>query len=350
MKAMRRACIVGGVALVAALGIGGCGSDSEGAASSGGGGDKTLGISLPYVTNDFFVALDSITQAQAKSDGWKVLASTDAKQKVDQQVTDVTNLISRGVTGLVIDPADSAGIVPALNAAEKDDIPVVLVDVGATGGKAYMTVTTDNAKAGEQACQQMIKSLKGVSGATVLELQGDLASDVGRARTDGFESCMRQNAPDIKIVAKPTKWQGPAAADAAQTVLAQQQIDGIYMQSDCAMQAPVQSVLKQAGKTAKVGEPGHIVLGAIDGCPPSLDAITAGTLDFTVEQPIVAYAGRVTSFLDAALAGKPQQEGPDGKGGEIVKAPTGLQDNVPATLVTKSNVDDPDRWGRKIKP
>jgi len=340
-----------GVGLAAAaLAVGGCGGDDEGA--GGGSEDKILGISLPYVTNDFFVALNEITRQQGEKAGWDVLETTDAKQKVDQQVTDVNNLLSRGVTGLALNPGDSSGIVPALNAAEEDGVPVVLMDVGATGGKAYMTVTTDNRKAGELACQQMVKALTdaGVKSGTVLELQGDLASDVGRARTEGFEECMKQQAPDTEIVAKPTKWQGPAAADATQTVLAQQQIDGIYMQSDCAMLAPVQATMRQAGKLVPAGEPDHIVLGGIDGCPPALTAIEDGTLDFTVEQPIVAYAERVTRFLDEALEGVEQKVGPDGDGGQIVEAPTGLMDIVPATLVTKDNVDAPDRWGGQINP
>jgi ribose transport system substrate-binding protein len=350
MKGRRRALSIGAAGLAAAaLAVGGCGSGDDG---GGGSGDKTLGVSLPYVTNDFFVALNEITRQEAKGDGWNVLETTDAKQKVDQQVTDVNNLISRGITGLALNPGDSSGIVPALNAAEKADVPVVLMDVGATGGKAYMTVTTDNRKAGEQACKQTAKLLKeaGKESGTVLELQGDLASDVGRARTEGFDECMKQEAPNIKIVAKPTKWQGAAAADATQTVLAQQDIDAIYMQSDCGMQAPVQAAMRQAGKLVPAGEDGHIVLGAIDGCPPSLKAIEDGTLDFTVEQPIVGYAKRVTKYLSEAIDGVKQKVGPDGDGGRIVEAPTGLMNIVPATLVTKENAADPERWGGQINP
>lgn len=328
----------------------GCGSDDGDNGS--GSEDKILGISLPYVTNDFFVALNEITRNEASENGWNVLETTDAKQKVDQQVTDVNNLISRGITGLALNPGDSSGIVPALDAAEKAGVPVVLMDVGATGGHAYMTVTTDNRRAGEMACEQMVKLFKEqdrMSG-TVLELQGDLASDVGRARTEGFEECMKQKAPDVEIVAKPTKWQGPAAADATQTVLAQQEIDGIYMQSDCAMQAPVLAAMRQANKLVPAGDPGHIVVGGIDGCPPSLEAIEKGELDFTIEQPIVDYAKRVTKYLNEALEGVEQEVGPDGEGGEIVEAPTGLMDIVPAILVTKENADDPERWGLQINP
>jgi ribose transport system substrate-binding protein len=346
----RRKAIGGAMALaVIAAAATGCGSSSS--SSSGSAGSKTMGISLPYVTNDFFVALNAQTRAEAKKDGWKLLASTDAKQKVDQQVTDVTNLIDQGATGLVLDPGDSSGIVPALNYAAKQGVPVVLVDVGATGGKAYMTVTTNNAKAAETACGQLVKSLtaQNVTAGTVLELQGDLASDAGRQRSDGFESCMKQKAPNIKIVAKPTKWQAAAAADATQTVLSQQKIDGIYLASDCAMQAAVQAALKQAGKTATVGAPGHVVLGAIDGCPPSLAAIKAGTMDFTVEQPIVKYGQRVVHWLDQAKKNAQPKVGPDGFGGQIVTAPTGLLDYVPATLVTKVNVDSPELWGNTIK-
>jgi ABC-type sugar transport system substrate-binding protein len=112
---------------------------------------------------------------------------------------------------------------------------------------------------------------------------------------------MKENYPEVEIVARPTHWQGPEAADATQSVLAAQDIDGIYMQTDCGHLTPVTSVMRQDGKLLKVGEDGHIILGGIDGCPPALEAIKEGTLDFTVEQPLFDYGQRVVYLLDGAV-------------------------------------------------
>jgi ribose transport system substrate-binding protein len=333
---------------VSLLVLSGCGSSSSTQAQT----QKVLGISLPFLSNEFFIVLDKLMEKDLKADGWRILPFSNANQKVDQQITDVNNLIAEGATALIVDPFDSSGIIPALNAADKAHVPVVLVDVGATGGKAYMSVHSDNKQAGGQVCDQMGKVLgqkNGSPSGTVLELQGDLSGVAGLDRTSGFEDCMKAKYPAVRVIARPTHWNGTEAANATQTIVATQSIDAIYAQSDCGMAAPVIATLKQAGKLVPVGQSGHIVIGAIDGCPPTLDAIRNGTLDFTVEQPIVSYAQRCAYFLDAALKGKNFGAGQDGFGGQMVTAPTGLEDLPPLTLVTKDNVEDPNLWGNQAK-
>jgi ABC-type sugar transport system substrate-binding protein len=333
--------------LLAAVFVAACGSTGTGSQSPSQ-TKKVLGISLPYLSNEFFIVLDKLIEKDMKAAGWRVLPFSNANQKVDQQITDVNNLIAQGATALIVDPFDSTGIIPALNAADKAGVPVALVDVGATGGKAYMSIRSDNKQAGAQVCDEMGKLLtkNGSPTGTVLELQGDLAGVAGLDRTAGFEDCMKSKYAQVKVLPRPTHWNGTEAANATQTIVSTQSIDAIYAQSDCGMVAPVLAVLKQ-GKLLPVGQPGHIILGAIDGCPPTLADIRQGTVDFTVEQPILAYAQRCAYFLEAALQKKSFQPGPDSFGGEIRKAPTGLEDVPPLTLVNKANVDDSKLWGNQ---
>jgi ABC-type sugar transport system substrate-binding protein len=341
-----------------------CGSDSEssdttaaGAGSettaSGGGGAELgkAGVSVFSLSNEFLASEAKLAAAALSAGGWEALPPVDAKASVDQQVTDVNNLIAAGVAGLVIDPADSAGIVPALNAAEKAGVPVVLVDVGASGGKAYMTVRVDNAAAAAQVCDQMGKMLTeaGKPNGTVLQLQGILAQQAGQQRTSGFDECMAKNYPDIKIIRQPTDWDAKKAADATQTVVSSETVDAIYMHSDCALLTGVQSALKQIGKLTPKGDPNHIILGAIDGCAAALDAIRAGTLDFTVEQPLVTYASLSAKYLTDAANGVQPTEGPAAPSGKIVKNVTGYEHILDAVLVTDKNVEDADRWGNAAK-
>lgn len=311
----------------------------------------TAGVSVFSLANEFLASEAKLAAAALGAGGWDVRPPVDAKASVDQQVTDINNLIAAGVTGLVIDPADSAGIVPALNAAEKAGVNVVLVDVGASGGKAYMTVRVDNAAAAAQVCDQMGKLLTdaGKSKGTVLQLQGMLAQEAGQQRTSGFDECMAQKYPDITIIRQPTDWDAKKAADAVQTVVSSQNIDAVYMQSDCALLAGVQSALEQIGKSAPKGDPNHIILGAIDGCAAALDAIRAGTLDFTVEQPLVTYAELSAKYLTDAANGVQPTEGPAKPSGKIVKNVTGYEHILDAVLVTDQNVEDPNRWGNAAK-
>lgn len=335
--------------VAAMFGMAACSAQPTDGGSTDGGETRTAALSMPYLTNQFMVSLNDKTVGALQEEGWNVLSTTDAGSQPDKQVQDVKNLIAAGATALAIDPFDSGAIVAALDAAEEAGVPVVLVDVGASGGTSYMTVRADNVGAAATVCEEMGARLVeryGEAKGTVLQLQGELSSIAAQDRTKGFEDCMAENYPDVEIISQPTNWDGAKAANAAQTVVASRDIDGIYLQSDCGMLSPVQAVLQQAGKSTAVDDPDRIIIGAIDGCPTTLEAIRAGEIDFTVEQPLNAYGQRVAYFLDAALAGKTFSEGPDEFGGQIVKTATGSLENlVPATLVTRENVDEGTLWG-----
>ena len=341
---MLRRALMGAVALPLAIAAYG--------ASQAVSAEKKIGaVSIFSLANEFLASEAKLATASLAALGWETLPIVEAQSSVEQQVTDVNNLIAAGATGIIIDPADSAGIVPALNAAEKAGVKVVLMDVGATGGKAYMTVRVDNAEAGAAACSQMGKLLQqgGKANGTILELQGIMAQQAGQQRSSGFHDCMKANFPDIKIISQPTDWDPSKAADATQTVLASQKIDAIYMHSDCALLSGVLAALKQADALRPVGDAGHIVTGAIDGCAAALDAIRAGSLDFTVEQPLVKYGEMAAKYLDDAINGVVVNPGDVPGNGKIVETVTGLEHIVPAVLITKENVEDPTNWGNAAR-
>jgi ribose transport system substrate-binding protein len=334
-------------ALVAATTLAACGDDDDGGGSGGGGGsgDLKLGLSIPFLSTPFFVVMTDQVRSETDALGIDMLEPTNADQDAGQQITDVRTLIDQGATGLLAALVDAGAIGPALDYAESRDVPAVVVDDKPSQGKVFMTVRADNAGMGAQACEVMGKQLKGKG--KVLSLQGNLATTNGRDRTDGFNECMADKYPDVQIIERPTKWQTPAAANQAQTVVtATPDLAGIYMQSDSVMLSAVLQVLERAGKDAKVGEPGHVTLVSIDGTPPALDAIRNNQLDASISQPLDLYSKYGVEYLQAAKEGKTFKPGPSEHGSEIVKDENGnLMDLLPSPTVTKENVDDKDLWG-----
>jgi ribose transport system substrate-binding protein len=332
------------VALLAATTLAACGDDDDGG-GGGGGGDLKLGLSIPFLSTPFFVVMTDQVRSETEAAGIEMLEPTNADQDSGQQITDVRTLIDQGATGILAALVDAGAIGPALDYAESRDIPVVVVDDKPSQGKVYMTVRADNAGMGAQACEVMGQKLKGKG--KVLSLQGNLATTNGRDRTDGFNECMAEKYPDIEITERPTKWQTPAAANQAQTVLtATPDLNGIYMQSDSVMLSAVLQVLKRAGKDAKIGEPGHITLVSIDGTPPALDAIRDNVLDASISQPLDLYSKYGVEYLQDAVEGKEYKPGPSEHDSEIVKDENGnLMDLLPSPTVTKKNVDDKGLWG-----
>jgi ribose transport system substrate-binding protein len=313
--------------------------------SATGSGGTTVGYSAPFLSAQFEVVLQDQVVALAESKGLDMLAPTNADSDSGKQITDIANLISGGAQSLIVVANDSKAIIPALDNANANDVPVVAIDIGPDGGDVYAIVRADNVGMGEIACHDMAEAI-GEQG-KVLSLQGAATSINGRERTEGFHDCITESYPGITLIERPTDWDPTKQADALQTVLtANPDLAGIFQQSDYAL-SPTLNVLEQAGRDARVGEPGHIYDISIDGTPQALDLVREGVLDAAISQPLDAYAKYGVQYLQDALDGKTLETGPTDHDSEIVEFNGNLMDLLPATLVTKENVDDPSLWGNQ---
>lgn len=325
------------------LGLAACGGSSgessEGGSSEGG----KVGYSESFLTDAFQVQLVKQLGAQAKAQSVDLLPATDAGGDAAKQNSDITTLLGQGVKGLIVVPVDSKAVVPAIEQANKRNVPVVSVDLGAVSGGIAMVVRADNVYMGEAGCQHMGKQLKGKG--TVLNLQGDLATSNGQDRSKGFVDCMSSEFPDIKVISKPMEWKPEKCTEAAQTVLSTQQINGIFMGSESVCLSGVQKVLKTQKKLTQADSAGHIVSVGIDGSPAALDAVRAGTLDAVISQPLDLYAKYGISYIKEAMAGTKFEAGPTDHDSTIVKVGESFEDRLPSPTVTKENVDDKSLWG-----
>lgn len=93
-----------------------------------------VGLSLSTLNNPFFVALRDGAQQAAQKAGVRLIV-LDAQDRVDKQVSDIEDLIQRRVRVILINPTDSAAVVPAIQKANTAGIPVITVDRSAAGGK-----------------------------------------------------------------------------------------------------------------------------------------------------------------------------------------------------------------------
>lgn len=322
------------------------------AACSGGGGGgggevaPVVGYSAPFLTAQFEVVLQDATTAILEEEGFDLLAPTNADFDSGKQITDVRDLISQGAEGLIVVANDSKAIIPALDYAKEQQVPVVTIDIGPDGGDVYAIVRADNVGIGEIACQAMAEAI-GETG-TVLSLMGAQTSINGRERSEGFRECM-QGYPDITLIEEPTDWDPAKQAAALQTTLnAYPDLAGVFQQSDYALSA-TNNVLTQAGRDAKVGEPGHIYNISVDATPQALELVREGVLDAAVSQPLDGYAKYGVQYLKDALAGKTLELGPTDHDSEVVEFNGNKMDLLPATLVTRDNVDDPGLWGNQAE-
>jgi ABC-type sugar transport system substrate-binding protein len=317
------------------------------AAGSSQAAGETIGYSSPFLFSQFQVILQDQAGQIAKAAGLNMLAPTNADGDSGKQITDVRSLIGAGAKGLIVVANDSKAIIPALDFAAEQKVPVVSIDIGPDGGKLYAIVRADNIGMGWIACEAMAKAI-GDAG-KVLSLQGAQTSINGRERTQGFRDCITQKHPKIELIERPTDWDAQKQAAALQTVLAANaDLKGVFQQSDYAL-SPTLNVLKQAGRDAKVGQEGHIYNISIDASPQALELIRSGDLDAGISQPLDAYAKYGIQYLVDALAGKELALGKTDHNSEVVVFNGNKMDLLPAVLVTKENVDDKKLWGNQVK-
>ncbi|MGW3093241.1 sugar ABC transporter substrate-binding protein [Streptomyces sp. NPDC001102] len=343
--------IVAAVAVTASasLALAACGSTKDTASgSSGGGGTGKVGVILPLLTSPFWQSYNDYVPKMAKSEGVDALKTVNSNSDPSQQITDIDNQLNQGVKGLVVAPLDSAAIEAGLKQAERKGVPVVAVDVAPDKGKVAMVVRADNVAYGTKACDYLGAH---ITSGKVVQIMGDLASVNGRDRSEAFRSCVKKKYPRLKVLEIPAKWESDTAASKLDTLLnANPDIKGIYLQAGGVYLAPTLQTLKAKHLLKAAGGKGHIVIVSNDGIPQEFEAIRKGEIDATVSQPADAYAKYGMYYIKAAMQGKTFRPGPTDHDSTIVKLPSGiLEDQLPAPLVTKADVDDPKLWGNTVK-
>jgi simple sugar transport system substrate-binding protein/ribose transport system substrate-binding protein len=322
-----------------------CGSTAATGGSTAGG---KVGLDLPRSDSDFWNAYAKYVPQKASSLGVDLMPVTNSQNNTANLASNVQTLVAQGAKAIVIAPQDTGAVISTVKTLANKKIPVVTVDTRPDSGHVYMTVRADNKAYGTKACDFLGQQLHGKG--QVVEFEGALNSINGRDRSQAFGDCVKQKYPGITVYAEPTNWDGPTAAADLQTALAQHPgINGLYMQAGGVYLAPTLQVLKSKGKLIPAGQPGHITIVSNDGIPQEYTAIKAGQIDATVSQPADLYARYALFYAKAALAGKTFHPGPTDHGSTIVSYGDGnLEDQLPAPLVTRANVNDKSLWGNQL--
>jgi simple sugar transport system substrate-binding protein/ribose transport system substrate-binding protein len=336
-----------GIAVAALLTVtaAACGDDKT---TTGSSTNPPIGVDLPRADSDFWNSYAKYIPKYATEYGINLMTPTNSQNDVAKLVANTQALVSQGAKAIVMAPQDTGAIASTLTTLQAKKIPVVSVDTRPDKGSVYMVVRADNKAYGQKACDFLGGKLGGKG--KVIEFQGALASINGRDRSEAFADCMKSKYPGITVFAEPTDWEGPKAAAALQTRLAQHpDIKGVYMQAGGVFLAPTLQVLKSKNLLVAPTDPKHIFIVSNDGIPQEYDAIRKGEIDATVSQPADLYAKYALFYAQAAVQGKTFQAGPTDHDSTIVDVGNGvLEDQLAAPLVTKDNVDDKTLWGNQI--
>lgn len=309
------------------------------ATSAGGGSDSVgkIGVSTPVASTPFWDEFSSAVKKDGKDQGLDVLAVVNANSQSSKQVNDIQTMVTQGAKGIVLSPVDSGAISATLNTLESRKIPVVAVNDPPTSGKVAIVVQADNTAFGADQCQAMVKA--GITSGSVVNIQGDQSNVAGRQRSDGFEKCMKDKAPGVKVLRVATKWDAQSATNGLQTLLsANRDIKGVAMAAGGAFLPAVMSVLDSKGLLVKRGEPKHVFLTSIDGITLEYKAIADGFEDTVVAQPVDDYAKFGLQYIVKAMKGESFKAGQTDHGSTITESGGYLLDQLPAKIIDDSNL------------
>ncbi len=271
---------------------------------------KLLVYSAPDLNNTYWLRVSEGVKAAAEKAGYR-LQLLDAQGKADKQLSDIQNALQKHPFALLVSPYESDPIVPAVKAANEANVPVIVVDIGVSGGDYAALIISDNYAGGKLAGEWMAEQLG--KGAEVAHIQCQLGAENAQLRGKGFEAAAKEKG--LKVVATQ-----PADSDRAKALTVMQnmlqahpEIKGVFCQND--------EMALGAVRACQTAHRDDILICGFDGNKEALEAIKRGEMGATIaQQP--EEMGRQAVELAAQAAQLHNKE---------IK--------VPVVLVDKTNLD-----------
>lgn len=308
-------------------------STASEAPSSGSGEKKVVAYSIPSQFTTFFAACWKGFEEQAKAQGWEPIL-LDPNGDINLQITQLQNQVTTGVDAICISPIDSEAIGRAITECSDKGVPVFCIDRRGSG-KVEATLETDNVAVGVAMGEKIVADYEGKN-VKVLIIQGVLSDTPTLDRTAGVKSVLEKHE-NVTIIGEPSAgaYSNEAAMSTTKNYLeSNPDLDVIFTCTD-ALVPGILAALKESGKTALVGEEGHLGLYSVDGAGETLDYIAAGRVDATFSQYPITLGTDVVKTMDKYLKGEKVEE-KIFYGGDVV-----TKDNIEALKDTL--------WGYLVK-
>lgn len=289
------------VSWLAACGGGGGGGEGGG----GGGGGESLRIaSIRWSSDDIFFnavqygqeqEIKRLKEEEGVNIDFKVLAASDETEQVNAMQTQIDS----GVDGILHTPWRGEAMIPLLEQANERGIPVVTHNlIVPEAPQAHVAVSNEDA--GRLSAEQLVARLNELrgedwpsKGGLIIATRCFTSEAFDIARFGGFESVMNpilEQNPDLKLEVVLTECAADNARQGIDDQLSRYGSDallGVWSIEGTGAVGGIIPALDSRDLLFPRDDPKHIVVTAIDGTGPEMDAIKAGNLDHTSQQPTV---------------------------------------------------------------
>lgn len=280
-----------------------------------------IGYSQFWGTNPFLLAMTNgankaVEEWADKGVEIDLIVTNGGDTDASKQVADTEDLFAQGVDGLVIFPGDSILLSePIKNIYNKNDIPVVVTDIGLESGDYEAFFITDNYEGGQKAADLMVTVCP--EGSKVVSFDNAPGNVNSQNRQAGFEDRAKELGLEVlpELLIKLGLEDGRRVME--DTLVSTPDLCGAFFITQIVAQGAV-SALDTAGRTGEV----HVVTFDVD--PIMYEMVKEGkVLGVIMQDPWrMGYEG-INSIITVLQGGTVQKEV-----------------SVPAQVMTKDNTAD----------
>jgi len=280
-------------------------------------GDLEVGLVVMSTASEYWLSVRAGAEMALEEEGGNLIytgPATDAD--VQGQVDQIYNLIEREIDAILLTPLDPDALVAPVEEAEKQGIPVILIDSG-INYEATSFIATDNVKGGEIAAEQLVDLMGGEGKMVIVNaLPGIPSND---ARNEGAENIVEENSDIELLPIQRSEDQAEALTNMENILISNPDLDGIFAGFD-------RGAIGAAEALKIHGKAGEIPFVAYDASPEEIDYLSEGIIDALIVQQPVEMGRLGVEYLVKALNGE-----------EVPKVT-----HTDVKVVTKDNMDEPE--------
>lgn len=232
----------------------------------------TLAMVVSTLNNPFFVTMKEGAEKKADELGYKLIV-LDSQNDPSKELSNVEDLLIRGVKAILINPTDSDAVSNAIRVANQAKVPVLTLDRGASRGDVVSHIASDNVAGGEMAGKYISEQIG--ADARVIQLEGIAGTSAARERGQGFMNAVKSENMNL-LASQPADFDRTKGLNVMENMLSSNpDVQAVFAQNDEMALGAIRAVQASGKKVLIVG---------FDGTDDGIAAVKRGLLGATIAQ------------------------------------------------------------------